>query len=270
MTGIISCKLDTSGLMKMQQICQAHSKRSPAESLNKTVYFIVKSAMENTPVTSPAKIDMELNVQSSPRISARTGRPVSSKTKNPVNINVTEGGLATRITLARLHYNSRYNRRTDRRYYMIQSMFSPGQGRSGFWKKVEQTSQRMVKNRHSSSAFFKSSWLAILQRLYPMLPPGYRKGAKISAKPVNEELGDIVPAVVGGLTCTCIIENKIGTENLFPITAARRNAHAIATLAPILQNSINQEFQSKLELAVKNGWVEISPQLKECGFVVTT
>ncbi len=270
MAELVTCKIDTSGLMRMQNIVSKHSRWSPAENLNRTAFFVVKDAMEHTLPTAPAKIDMELNVQSAPRISARTGRPVSRNSRNPNIINVTEGGLATRITLARMHRNSRYNLRTDRRYSILRSTFSPGQGRAGFWKKVEETATRMVKQRHSSSGFFKSSWLAILQKLYPLLPPGYRRGASITQKPVNGSLGDVTPAVGGGLTCTCIVENNLGTESLYPTIAARRNAYAHMLLTPILQSAIDREFWSKLELADRKGWMDRASALRECGFIVTT
>lgn len=271
MADMFTCYVDTSNLMKAQRLFNRHSRTIPAEALNRTAYFIVQAAMNATPVTTTGKIDAELNVVTEQRISPRTGKPVSARTRNPTVVKIDSADFASRIVLARLRHAkmSDYNVLTDMKYALTTPQrFSPGAGVAGFWAKINEVAQRMVKSRHSSGAFFKSSWKAVLQQLAPFLPRGYRRTAKLSGPAVNPDLGSVTPAQPGGINAVCIIENRIGLDTMYPTINANRNLQAHRFLEPILQAKINAEFESKMEYAAKQGWLEDKEELAALGILV--
>lgn len=264
MAQLVKCDIDTSNLMKAQALFQRHSKRDPAESLNKTVLFIARDAQRRTPFVTIGRIDAQLNVQTTRRISTRTGKPVSPKTKNANLVNVTEGGAATKITLARLHMFSRYNKMTDFRYWLPLESFSPGQGQSGFWKKIDMVATRMVKARHSSTHFFQASWGAIIRLLAAHVPGASTKAIRSA----SNELGSVLPAKTGTTTPTVVIENLIGNAKRYPTINMRRNLAAQRILVPVLRSAIEAEFWSKLYEAEKRGWIRDKAAFKAFGIVI--
>lgn len=56
---IFSCKVDTSGVMRMEKIVAAYSRWSPAQHLNRTVAFIVRDAQTPTPLPGISRIEIE-------------------------------------------------------------------------------------------------------------------------------------------------------------------------------------------------------------------
>ncbi|MGC9944735.1 MAG: hypothetical protein ABSE48_23175 [Verrucomicrobiota bacterium] len=106
---LVTCRLDTRNLMAAQTIFNKYSRFTPAEGLNRTVLFITRATQMATPFVATGQIDSELSVMTAPQLStrgARKGLPKRPRRKGgatPVDTSVVEGGLATLITLARLH-----------------------------------------------------------------------------------------------------------------------------------------------------------------------
>ena len=264
---MITCQIDTSGLMAAQRIFNDYSRKTPAQSLNRTVLFILRDVQKTTPFATMSRIDTDMQVTTTPRISKVTGRQVSRNTRNPNIVTVTEGGMATRIVLARLHYGSRYNVRTDHRYWINQQLFSRGQGQAGFWKKVEQVAIRMVKARHSSMHFFQSTWGVIIRKLLPNVPSSMRAGIIPGFGAGSDAgLGEATAAKEGGVTCSCIIENFVGTSGAWPNIDARRNAYLNTVMGALLQAAIDREFESKMAYAAKQGWLDQQSALAVAGW----
>lgn len=268
MRAVISTRIDTSDLMRAQAIFQEYSLQVPSQGLNRTVLFVLRAAQKNTPFVTGSRIDTELSVSTTPVLStrgARKGLPLRSGRKN---VAVTEGGMATRIVLARMHRGSAYNQRTDQKYFIERAGFSSG-GAAGFWKRVEQTAQRMVKSRHSSTHFFQATWGVLIQKILPDVPPGYRGGGAIGpGRDANPTLGDVEPARAGTLTPACTVENRMGMSEVYPRLDFSRNAAAFAILAPALQAAIDAEYESKMEEASRRGWIERQGRLAACGFTI--
>src|SRR6185312_15305949 len=107
--------LNTQNLEMAWGVLRQYSRSAPGQSLPRAVAFVVKDAKANTPFTGTGRIDAELQVETTPRISSRTGRPVKSG-RNKNVYSVTEGGLATKVVLARMRPYSYYNVLTDRKY----------------------------------------------------------------------------------------------------------------------------------------------------------
>jgi hypothetical protein len=219
-------------------------------------------------------IDSELEVETVPVLSMkgpRAGLPVRSG-KN--NIEVTPGGLATKIILARLNRYSNYNVLTDMKYALDKATFSPGMGTAGFWARVAMVAQRMVKSRHSSTHFFQASWNAILAKLVPLVPESYRSavanwaGQGNRGREIDPTLGDVYRAPSNTTDPKCTIENRLGMVESLPTISEIRNLAAHQILEPILQKSIDRNFDQMMEMIHDRGWEEIAPKLEVHGVLV--
>lgn len=272
MNALLSCRIDTSNLNRAQAIFNEYGKTVPAQSIARTALFVIDDAQRNTPVTSVGRIDSELSIITTPVLSSRgkrKGLPLKSGKKN---YTVVEGGLGTRIALARLSPYSDYNILTDRRYALDRATFSPGGGQAGFWARIEEVVKHMIAARHSSTHFFKQSWNAIREKLLPWVPPAYRRGRITDSdanRAVNPLLGNASMSA-NGFEAVLTIENLIGLDDRFPTISAIRNLGAHQILAPVLQASIDREFASKMEYAAKQGWIDRMNQLKALGVEVSS
>jgi hypothetical protein len=264
-------RLDTTNLMKAQRLLNYFSKTSPAESLNKTGAFVVHTAKDMTPVTSMARIDAELQVDSVPVLYVRGPKKGTKKPGKKLHYNVTEGGLATKVVLARLNRYSNYNVLTDMKYAIDRASFSPGEGASGFWGKVEETAQKMVGRRHSSTEFFKVSWNPILKMLASFVPSNYR-GAVLTwageGREAPEDISRVYPARIGSYTTQCKIQNRLGFDEHYPTIAAIRNMEANRILYPILNIAIQREFAGKMRVFFKKDLQQQRAALYACGMVL--
>jgi hypothetical protein len=261
--------LNTQNLDMAWAVLRKYSRTAPGEALPRAVAFIVKDAKENTPFTEIGRIDSELQVETTPVISARTGKPLRSGRKN---YSVTEGGLATKIVLARMHPYSGYNALTDRKYAIDRASFSPGGGEAGFWAQVDAVARRMASSRHSSTHFFQVSWNAVLAALVPFVPDKYRGAVATWAgkgRKVSEELGAATIGGIGTPFATCVIENRLGMDDDFPTISAIRNMEAHRILTPVLQASIDRDFEGAMAEIARRGLLATAPQLAGLGVLVT-
>jgi len=265
MSEMVKVSVNTSHLEAAQRLFQQHSRNTMAENLNRTAHFIALAAQRMTPFVTISRIDTELNAVSTPILSKkgkRAGLPLKSGKQN---VAVVEGGLATKIILARMKRGSYYNRITDHKYYIDRATFSPGGGVKGFWKKVESAAVRMVKARHSSIKFFAASWNVIMDKLKPVMPAGYRGGSRTTNRVPVAEMAEVSVAKPGNAMAIVTCENLIGNSGKFPQLDYSRSSFARRVMVPILQRAIDQEFESKMIAAEKRGWLKLAPKLKAHG-----
>jgi len=249
------------------KILQKFSRQEPSESLHRAVAFVVKDAKDHTPFTEISRIDTELSVQTTPILSTRGKRKGLPLKSGRSNVSVVDGGLATRVVLARLHRYSYYNLLTDQKYALDRASFSPGGGQAGFWEKVEEVAQRMAKSRHSSTHFFQVSWNAVLRALAPYVPSTYR-GAVISwagGRSVDPAIGAVTPAVANSPRAVCVIENRLGMDMTHPTISTLRNYAAHRVLDPVLQQSVNRQFGKAMEQIATRRLLDRRPELAVYG-----
>lgn len=271
MASPVYCSVDTRNLVGAIKVLQQYSRQEPSEALHRAVAFTIKDAKDHTPFTEISRIDTELSVQTTPVLSTRGKRKGLPLKSGRTNVSVTEGGLATKIVLARLHRYSGYNLLTDQKYALDRASFSPGGGQAGFWAKVEEVAQRMARSRHSSTHFFQISWNAVLTALAPFVPAGYR-GAVLSwagGRQVVAELGAVTPAKPNDPQAVCIIENRLGMDDDFPTISAIRNMEAHRILEPVLQMSINRQYARSMEEIAKRNLLNRRPSLAAYGVKVS-
>lgn len=270
---LVTCSIDARNWSAAQRIIMQHSKTLPGEALPRAVAFVVREAKARTPFTTIGQIDSELSVISTPMLStrgARKGLPLKSG-KNLVN--VVEGGLATKIVLARLHLGSKYNTLTDMKYALDRANFSLGGGVAGFWAKVEETAERMAKSRHSSTHFLQVTWNAVLNALAPLVPATYQGAVRRWAGGddkygIAPDLGRAQMAGAGTGYATLTIENRAGMDDRFPNISKQRNEAAHRLLVPALQTAIDANFDKQMELINRNKWLDNSSSLRMLGVSV--
>jgi len=281
----LKCTLDTRNLSQAQAILMRYSKNVPAQSINKTALFVIRDAQARTPVVSQGRINTDMNVVTSPAV-LNSGKLSKDKKKQndvvtflnrtPTVEDVSAINTAQRIVLARMHPGSRFNIETGSRWALTPPDVGRGRQRASdsgtlFWAWVKQAAERMVRSRHSSTGFLKHSWTSILDQLLPHVPTRFRAGFTMPERDLHAGLnsGTVVPAQPGSSVCRCVVSNTLG---MAPATAAlgfKYNAAIHTILQPILQSSIDREFQTKMEYAAKQGWIDESAALKVLGINVS-
>jgi hypothetical protein len=271
----ISCRIDTSNLLKAQAIMQKYSRQTPAESLNRTALFVLREVQKITPFVSPATIETELRVttasveMSTGKLAARKDRANRSRT------------LAEKIVLARMWSASNYSVRTGN-YWPIDRPAGRGSGptsnkhfklstggRAAFNQFLADRAQRMISARKSSSKFFVASWGVLIRKILPFVPTNYRGGAASPPKAALDDMGEVTPAAAGGLTATCTVENKLGTVGRNSVLYTKHNEAFIRICAPILQGVVDREAEQKFALIAAKGWDQYKPGLAACGVTVS-
>lgn len=268
---ILNAKIDTKNFMQGFQVLRVYSKTEPSKALHRAVAFVVHDAKQNTPFVTTGKIDAELNVQATPMLVTRGARAGLPRKDNKQQLEIADGGLAMRIQLARLNPNSNYNALTDNRYKLDRASFSPGMGYSGFVQRLKLFAQRMVARRHSSTHFFEVSWNALLAHLADLVPDNYRAAVTRwhGGRGVSMALGRVIPARAGESLATCKIENRIGMDEHYPTINAIRNMEAHRILEPVLQASINREYENMVREGMKRGLLDNQGKLTAKGFRIT-
>jgi len=253
--------------MKGQAIFQRRSRLAPAENLNRAVGYVVRRAQSLTSVVGVAKIDTQMRVTTSPAV-LKNGKLTKNKRRMNEVVNVKKGSvpIAALIVNAQVHSGpnaggaSRLNRLTGFRYSRLFSPFRGVSRRTGA-AKMRAAISRLVKSRHSSSGFLKSSWTSIWKKLMPGSAGG----------PPTSDMGRVTPAVPGSTTATCTIENLLGMDSSTPaVLNESRNRAAHRILAPALQTAIDTEFASNLKKFDEKQWKDAAPLLAQYGFVVKT
>lgn len=277
--------LDTRAFMQGFALVRSRSRTNTVDALHRAVAFVVEDAKDQTKKVTVGTIDSELAVKVVPRIGAR-GKPLSMK--NSKNRNYTAGGLGKRgspdikpavpllylIMSARAKAGSNFNRLTGNRWRLP---MHPAKGLRGpaMWRAMEDAQGRMVRNRHRTTAWFHSSWNAIISQLAGVVPSGYRAHfLKVAGRAaIQHELGRVTFADPASDKPTVIIENMVGmAPGKVPMGASgleRRNEAAHRVLGPALQRAIDANYVKALELAYKQGMQLTAPQMLALGFKVT-
>ena len=202
------------------------------------------------------KIDQNMSAVTTPVLStrgARKGLPLRSG-KN--NVAVTEGGIATRIVLARMNPNSRYNRLTGSYWAINRATFSPGEGVAGFLRKVYNTAVRMVKARHSSTHYLKTGWISGIRMLQEsgLISRSATRGLGVRppakrAKTI-EDAGYAI-AAREGLTTRCEVGNRIGLGGSNAVLSEKHNRALHQYGGPALERAKVQEFDQTVTYVLK-------------------
>ena len=263
-TPVVTYKVDATHLKRAISIIAARSKFTAAEAINRAVYFVIQTARDMTKVTPIARIDSELQVISSPKvlkngklsrardkqhdvIKARNMKPGKGRQGPigvPLAVLIVQSQVLRVDTASRQPGMSRYNRLTGMRHARLQSPWK-GVKRYLGATRMRAAISRLVKARHSSGGFFKSSWSAILQKLRPGLPKSY--GGGTFGPPVDGGLGEVRPAYQSQTIPTCVVENRIGMEfggKGNSTLAESRNRAMHRHLGPILQTAIDTQYHS--------------------------
>ena len=262
--------MDTSKFMLGWAVLHRDSMRAAGPSLAKAVAFTVDEAKRNTPFAKIARIDARLGVTASPGL-LKSGKPSKDKKRQREVLHIPKQSVAVRTILARLNPKSRVNRMEDRRHWYRRASFSPGEGKAGFWAKVQAKATRMVKAAHSSTHFLQISWNPILLRLAGMVPPEYRaKFLKASGGGANSRMiADFGSAHLATNKDGASLEvyNDTGGRPKFRHIAARQRYYARLVMAPVFQRAIDSQFQKQLAEAMRRGLVQNEMQLHGLGFV---
>ncbi len=141
---------------------------------------------------------------------------------------------------------------------------------SEFARIMQERISRMVKPRRSSSGFFQISWNALISAIADYVPANYKSHFKSVAgkggRKVPASLGTFTPARANEAYALCKIENNLGMDNKYPNLAQRRNEAAHRILGPILQQSIDRNFQKQIEIAASKGLLDQAVELRALGF----
>jgi hypothetical protein len=288
----VTCRIDTTNWMAAHQVLHRYAI-NPSESLHKAVAFVLKDAKENTPVVDPATIVSELGVLVTPRLGKR-GQPLSIKSAKNQIYDAIPGGSGKRapskfndvdkfpdvplswlIVMARANPDSGYNQRNSGRYMIPGGSIFKGQPRSSFAAIMQGYVSRMTKQRRSSTGFFKISWNALLKAIAAYVPSNYKAtvlkwaGGNGGKQFVRDELGTFTPARQNTPYTTCMIENNLGMEGVYPELDKQRNEAAHRILEPVLQAAIDRNFHKQVEIAAQRGLLDKSPELRLLGFNVS-
>jgi hypothetical protein len=196
---------------------------------------------------------------------------------------------AMMIVLARMHPGSRYNKLTGGYWALQAPSFKaasfgrayedPGMAARLFWQWVEDTAVRMVKARHSSSAFLLSCWIPAIRDLEPFVAASItRANARYrTSGPVPRGSGtaQVVPgsgwgkpAPSGALTAVAEIANAAGVGGKNSVLNNNHNAALWDIVPPLIQQSINEEYDNIIELVGKGRMEQQRAPLLPCGMTV--
>lgn len=278
MAEVIFAQLDASGFNKLVEAARVFNKRTPALAANVAGLYVARQARYETHKLSVpmARIDAELSVEVTPRISARTGKPVSRNTRNPNNVRALTGGrsylpaipFTWLIIGARANPNSRYNRLTGQRFALPQHPFK-GQPRSKFGAIMAAHVKRMVSSRHSASGFIQAGWIATVILGESFVPSKYRRGGAagppmLESKRATRDLGGFTPALEGASVAQCAIENRAGMAGGNGTLDRKRNEALWRSAEPALMVAIGIQAEKTFNYIV----AEEARLLKSAGVLV--
>lgn len=218
------------------------SKRTLRQVVCTAAHEVAIGAMERTPHVWPGKIDAELNVAIAPRFGKR-GKLLgyNRRKRNYASLAGTATlhpsvPLAALIIQARTNYQSVYNARTNRRYYMPNSPFK-GVSRAAGRAAMRDAVNKMIKARHSSPHFLASGWKPVIAGLAPESANRFRASMSTGAhdfKPGKQ----VVTIVDNGSAVYVRIENAVGLQGA---NAKNFNNALWQYGAPALQRAIDVE-----------------------------
>lgn len=259
--------MDTSGLSRAIPLAVANGKRTVDEQAVTSLGWIFYNAQKATEKVEIATIDSELEATSTPVLSTRGKRKGLPLKSGRLNVTTTPRTGAEMIVVARMHNpgisqktgNANYNLLTGNRWAL--PMLPKGIGTAGFWAQVALMAQRMVKGRHSSTAFLKSGFTFAIRACFsnPLFQHSrkYRSASSaISETRAINRLNTRDPAKLGGFDVSgagsgnIVVtgENNVGESSGNSIMDEKRRQALIIKAGPHVQQAIDNE---ELKL---NGW----------------
>ena len=283
----LTCRVDTTNLMRANTILMRHSNRSPARCLNSTAYHVIKDVADGFPVVAQGTIDSDMNVTTSPAV-LNSGRLSKDKTRQheliafgnrtPDDEDVSAQNTAERIVLARMHPGSKYSIETGNRWGIAPPDFGRGRSMSRrfggsatdstalFWAWVKEVAERMIRARHSSTGFLKKSWIDLKVSL---LPFAMGSNNPFGGSGMITNYSDISPAKEGSNAVICRVSNTLGVGYGTTKELSEKYNQANHEIAePRIRDAINREFKKKLDLADKQEWAKDEPELRALGLLV--
>lgn len=259
MNGVaVSARMDTSGLSRAIPLAVLAGKRTVDEQSVTSMGWIFVNAQKATPKVEVAEIDSELSVISTPVLSTRGARKGLPLRSGRMNVATTARTGAEMIVVARMHNpgisqttgNANYNLLTGNRWAL--PMLPNGVGTAGFWAQVALIAQRMVKTRHSSTAFLKSGFSAAIKKCFdsPLFQHSkkYRNANAAIGDSKNQlntlgsdKLGNLEIVGAGSGSIVVTGENNVGEKSGNSIMDAKRRQALILKAGPHVQAAIYQE-----------------------------
>lgn len=278
--------------MAATAIWMRHSSRSPARCVNSTALAVVRDAQKRTRFVSPAQINTEMMVTTTPQVNLN-GKLSKDKSKQNAVMNFMSGpdgevNAAMMIVISRMQTpginqttgRPNFNLLTGNRWALARPNFSAGKftrayGESGaamakelFWAWVKDKAEQMVRARRSSSKFLLHSWAAIIQKLLPFASDGGGMGDYGMSRSVLLS-GEVSPAKEGSALAVCRVDNTIGMDSGNSVMDEKHNAAAHRVLVPALEAAIKAEFQDKMEKMNAKEWAKDEPELRLLGCHLT-
>lgn len=276
---LVKCTLDTANLNRGLAILQnGYTRRTPAEAVNSAAYVVAVFTLANMPAVAQSTIDTQLQVTTTPIVA--TSGVKKGSTNITGNVDRTR---AMMIVVSRMHPNSAYSRETGN-YWPVNrpDMTGVPKGLRGiaFWNYVEQVAERMVRARHSSTAFLKSCWIPAIRTLEPMLAPSLKarvaayRSEIANARPGGSartvpDAGWAKPARAGSTLAMAEIANAAGVGGRNAVLDEKHNEALWAVTPPILQRQIDNEARRVMELVSQQQLKLDSAKLAALGLYVT-
>lgn len=256
----LQADIDMTGLIAGTQAAMRFSKRTPAQVINTSIYWVAVNAKNAMPFVTPERVDTELSVISNPVIGKKGKALKNKKVFTPKQSK--DAPLVALIVAARANPNSRYNRLTNSRYALRQNPFkgvSLAAGRAAMRLLID----KMVKARHRSGHFLMVGWIPAVRALLPFSVQKFMKGNArgfMQGHSGGGELGAAEPAKEGSEIVTASITNAVGMEGK---NAASFNRALWSYGAPILQDAVDGEGVRQMEYAIKHAEKELEEDVRK-------
>jgi hypothetical protein len=269
----LTATVDVSVLERIIPEFLEYSKRTLREQVVTSAGWICVNAQKMTPAVDVQRIDTELEVIVTPKLSTRganKGLPLKSGKKN---VTVPEMSYAMMIAIARLHPNSKYSLSTGNRWPVAMPNTS---GKQAFLDFMAAVAERMVSGRHSSTHFLQHGWAPAIRKAFDspdfQHSKKYRSANSAMADSVNRlntmdssELGMMTIDLVGD-DVVVTAENDVG-ENVGDSNdvLARKHREALILFGTVAaQRAVDQEAVSvntELERRISEGVVPFNKML---------
>lgn len=244
----IGVEINMQGFTKGVTAAMAFSKRTPAQVVNTSAYWVAVNAKNAMPYVTPDRVDAELSVIESPVIGKR-GKPLKRKKLfTPRESN--QVPFAALIIAARANPSSYYNRTTGSRYLLTKNPFK-GVSRAAGRAAMAALIDKMVKSRHKSGKFLLAGFVPAVQEMAAFAVQKYMPGAPRADRTgyYGGSLGSASPAREGDTVASATIMNRVGMEGR---NAASFNKALWEIGAPVLQQAVDDEGRKQMEYALKH------------------
>ena len=251
--------VDSRGLNQAIKVAAAFSGRTAGQMAGTAAYFISARTQAGVRRANMGEMDQHLGVTAiTPKLATRGKRKGLPLARGGKTYNLAANSNAELITLARLWPGTEYNKLTNSRWLIDRMTFSPGEGRAGFFAKINQAAQRMVGRRRATVSFLSSSLVPLLEYLNDKIDARYRRQAP-SPDTQAEAVTRRSPAPLGQGTLTQNGYHAVFQGDLLIGTYASKldknqNKAMWRYVAPILQREIyNEEAAQMAYAAAKQG-----------------